>query len=371
MKNILREKALAMGFDDIGFAQAKSLEPYIREIDSRPPEMYSGLTSDTFNLRRGADIPRKHPWAKSIVVLIRNYHQCQFPHELIGRIGRAYQVDDRKEKKDKYRQLLSYFDFLKTKGIRFIFDPELPARMAAAQAGITNYGKNCFAYANKVLRGTSWIEIIPILVDIDVEPDETSLYYGCPDWCRNACMAACPTKAIYAPGKMNPRLCIAYNSYYGRSITPLKLREPMGTWIYGCDRCQQVCPRNAAYASQPLPLNTELEARAADFRLEMILKMTDDYYAEKIWPLCFYISRKFKAKWQMNAARAMGNLNDRQYVPLLITALRENESEIVRGMCAWALGKLGGQKAKEALEAQRTKENGLVRQEIETALNIA
>ncbi|MBW2407934.1 MAG: epoxyqueuosine reductase, partial [Deltaproteobacteria bacterium] len=47
----------------------------------------------------------------------------------------------------------------------------------------------------------------------------------------------------------NPLRCIAYNSYYYKGITPLELREPMGTWVYGCDRCQEVCPPNQPWFS--------------------------------------------------------------------------------------------------------------------------
>ena len=369
MKERLRNRALEIGFADAGFAAAMPLDLYIREFDSRPAGMYDGIVTADFSLRRGADITRKHPWARSLIVLIRNYHRYQFPQELIGRIGRIYQVDDRKEKKDEYRRIMAYLDFLNSEGIRHLSDPELPARMAAATAGVVNYGKNCFIYANRVMRGASWIVSIPLVVDAVLEPDEPSIVYGCPSWCRNACMAACPTRAIYGPGKMDPRRCIAYNTYYTSGITDPDLRETMGVWVYGCDRCQQVCPRNDPYANQMLPVDESLEARAGDFALDRLLAMTDDYYVEKIWPLCFYISKGNKAKWQMNAARAMGNTNDRGHVPALGDQLRGNPEEIVRGMCAWSLGRLGGEQAKGILEARRRKEDGLVRREIDTALS--
>jgi epoxyqueuosine reductase len=371
MKERLREKALEIGFADVGFAEAKPLELYIREIDSRPSQMYGDIFTETFNPRRGAGISEKHPWARSLLVLVRNYHAFQFPQELIGRIGRVYQVDERKEKKEEHRRTVAYFNFLKSEGVRYYADPELPARMSAATAGVVNYGKNCFAYANRVMRGSSWIVMIPLLLDAVLEPDPPSISFGCPSWCRNACMAACPTRAIYGPGKMDPRRCITYNTYYGSGITDPELREPMGVWVYGCDRCQQVCPRNEPYANQSFPVNASLEARVGDFRLERLLAMTDDYYVEKIWPLCFYISKENKAKWQMNAARAMGNLNDRSHIPALVEALRKNPDEAVRGMCAWSLGRLGGPQAKAALEAQRAKDGELFRREIEAALNVA
>ena len=198
--------------------------------------------------------------------------------------------------------------------------------------------------------------------------DEPTIESGCPEWCNNACLAACPTGALYAPFKMNPRLCIAFNSYYGDGLTPLKLREPMGTWVYGCDRCQEVCPRNQPWMNQSLPENPQLMERAPDFELTTLLTMNNDHYQEKVWPLTFYISRKKVSKWQMNAARALGNLGDRDKTPLLIDALNNNPDELVRGMSAWALGRLGGKHAKKALEGRRNIETGIVKDELERAL---
>ena len=260
--------------------------------------------------------------------------------------------------------------FLKTQGIRVWFDEELPARMAAARAGIVTYGKNCFAYARKSMRGASWLESIPLVLDAELEPDEPSIELGCPKWCKNACIAACPTGALYAPKKMNPLRCIAYNSYYNNGITPLELREPMGTWVYGCDRCQEVCPRNQPWLNQELPQNEPLIQRTQNFSLSTLLTMKDDHYVNKVWPLAFYISRKNAAKWQMNAARALGNQGDPANVALLVQSLNNSPHAIVRGMSAWSLGRLGGARAKAALEVQRSRENGPVGEEIKQALEV-
>jgi epoxyqueuosine reductase len=108
--------------------------------------------------------------------------------------------------------------------------------------------------------------------------------------------------------------------------------------------------------------------RAPDFALETLLTMDDHHYINRVWPLAFYISRKLAAKWQMNAARALGNRGDPATVALLIQSLNESPHEIVRGMSAWSLGRLGGKRARAGLEACRSKENGLVQNEIELAL---
>ena len=209
-----------------------------------------------------------------------------------------------------------------------------------------------------------------MIIDAEIDPDGPTIELGCPKWCKNACIAACPTGALYAPKKMNPLRCIAYNSYYGDGLTPLELREPMGTWIYGCDRCQDVCPRNQPWLNQDLPENPPLLKRAPDFALTRLLAMEEDHYVNRVWPLTFYISRKNVSKWQMNAARALGNLGDRDNVPALISAFRDSQHDIVRGMAAWALGRLGGLRAKDALETGRVMEDGSVKQEIELALEM-
>lgn len=370
LKERLRHKALELGFADAGFTGVEPFDNYVEEVESRPPEMYSWIIREDFNILRGATVTEKHPWAKSILVLIRNYHRLSFPPELIGRIGRLYQVDERKEKGEEYQRVRAYFDFLKAEGVQYYLDGEIPARMAAARAGVALYGKNCFAYARKSMRGASWLEAVPLVLDAEIEEDEPSVELGCPSWCKNACVAACPTKSLYAPKKMNPLLCIAYNSYYGSDITPLELRDPMGIWVYGCDRCQDVCPRNQPWLQQDLPENGPLMRRAEDFSLEALLNMPQEHYEEKVWPLTFYISRSNIAKWQMNAARAMGNLGDDANIPSLIRNLSENPHEMVRGMCAWALGKLKGSQARKALEFQLAREGGLVREECRLALEM-
>ena len=124
------------------------------------------------------------------------------------------------------------------------------------------------------------------------------------------------------------------------------------------------------YDLQVLPENEPLVRRAPDFALSKLLTMDDEHYVNKVWPLTFYISRKKAAKWQMNAARALGNQGDRDDVPLLIQSLNDSPHEIVRGMCAWSLGRLGGSQAKAALEACRSKEDDAVRTEIEQALEM-
>ena len=170
-----------------------------------------------------------------------------------------------------------------------------------------------------------------------------------------------------AYGAIDPRKCISFMTYFGREITPRELREPMGLYVYGCDRCQNVCPRNIPWMAEEKPTNPRVLAKAADFGLSGLLHMDKTYFEKKIWPHMFYVGADDIWRWKMNVARVMGNSLDPDYVDDLVRAFEENTDERVLGMIAWALGKLGGKRSKMALERFSSQAQGLVLDEIHAA----
>ncbi|HOT45521.1 MAG TPA: 4Fe-4S double cluster binding domain-containing protein [Spirochaetota bacterium] len=361
------DKALEIGFADAGFTTAEPFESH-REFLRERREEYGWAEKAGLALMDGTDPKTVLPGAQSIIVLLDCYCRESFPRFLEGNFGRCYLDDDRITKDGLALRIKSFRSYLRDNGIDSKVPFNLPHRVAAARAGMGTFGKNCLFYAGRAARQSSWVLPITVVVDRAFAPGKPTVRMGCPDWCRNACIAACPTRALKGNGTIDPRKCISYMTYFGKEITPRELREPMGMYVYGCDVCQNVCPRNRPWLSQELPANRRVEAKASNFDIRALLRMDRDYFTARVWPHMFYMSPDDIWKWKMNVARVMGNSLDESYVPDLERAFSENEDERVLGMIAWALGRIGGGPAMNALEAFHAKSEGMVREEIEAAL---
>jgi epoxyqueuosine reductase len=363
------EKALSLGFGDVGFTTAEPFDSH-RECLRDRQEEYGWAESAGLALMAGVDPKSVLPTAKSIIVLLDEYFREAFPASLESNFGRCYLDDDRITKDGLAVMIKAFRSFLRDNGIDSRVPFNLPHRVAAARAGMGTFGKNCLLYAGRRARQSSWILPITVVVDREFSPDDPTVKMGCPDWCRNACIAACPTRALKGNCAIDPRKCISYLTYFGKDITPRELREPMGMYVYGCDICQNVCPRNRPWLSQELPVNQRVAAKAKYFELSALLHMDRDYFMSKVWPHMFYMSHDDIWKWKMNVARVMGNSRDDRYIPELVRAFEENSDERVRGMIAWSLGRIGGSQAGKILEGFLKKENkGMIGEEISTALN--
>jgi len=367
-KSEVIDHARHLGFADIGFTSAEPFEFQEEILESRR-EGYGWALGGRLNLLKGIEPKQLYTDAKSIIALIGIYFEPAFPTEMETRFGRYYLYDDRVIKKGLFLQVGNFRRYLSDNGIHSELSFHLSDRLSAARAGLGTFGKNCLLYSNRVARQSSWITPVAIMVDHEFEPDDPTFTVGCPEWCKNACMIACPTGALKGPRHINPLKCISYLTYRDSGITDRALREPMGMRIYGCDHCQSVCPRNAPWLAMEKPASPKIVAMERDFELTKLLHMDKTYFEGRIRPHMFYMSYDDIWRWKMNVARAMGNSKDSRYIPDLTRAFGEIKDERTRGMIAWALGRLGGSKARAALEGFLSKSEGAGHEEVLLALD--
>jgi epoxyqueuosine reductase len=142
----------------------------------------------------------------------------------------------------------------------------------AERAGLGWIGKNgCLITTSH----GSWVTLSVMFIDRAVDRYDDPHPNLCGD-CEK-CLRACPTDAFPAPGVVDARRCLAYQTIENRGFVPLPLRPRLRGRVFGCDVCQEVCPWNRRdlpegdplFAPRPLGLMS-LEQIAAlseeDFR---------------------------------------------------------------------------------------------------------
>lgn len=222
-------------------------------------------------------------------------------------------------------------------------------RSHAQQAGLGFVGKNTMLIHPR--RGSAFF-LGEILTDLEFDvydmPGQATMCGTCV-----RCLKACPTDAFPQPHVLDARRCISYHTIENKGWIDRELRRSFGNWIFGCDICQDVCPfqRFAPEECEPLFLPVDTD-RAAPPLLDL-LALDETAFKRRFagTPL----ERVKRERLVRNACIAAGNWASRQAVPLLVGLLRD-ESALIRGHAAWALGRILGQDAGPLLQACLTLE---------------
>ncbi|EIP96393.1 uncharacterized Fe-S protein [Opitutaceae bacterium TAV1] len=360
-RELLRARLLALGFDDVRFARAGEIRG-----ERLRAWIAAGHHADMHWMERTADkriSPRLVlPDVATVIMLGINYWPGEsgagVPPARSGGVPAAAPVWAR------YSLYSDYHDTVKPgletagrvieelfgvgpRDYRYYVDagPVLE-RAWAARAGLGFQGKNAMLISRKF---GNWLFLAGILARIDIEPDppltraaavreEPGLLCG---KCTR-CLDACPTQAFTAPGVVDARRCISYQTIENRGIIPRDLRAGIGDRIYGCDICAEVCPWNRfAQASRSLLLTPRAELR--ELALIEILELTPEKFAAIFRKTA--IKRIKLAGFLRNACIVAGNTRARECGDALLRlATPGGESgppAVVRAHAVWALARLG------------------------------
>jgi epoxyqueuosine reductase len=184
--------------------------------------------------------------------------------------------------------------------------------------------------------------------------------------CRN-CLDACPTQAFVDAYVLDARRCISYLTIEQHGAIPRELRASIGTWVFGCDICQEVCPFNAGSSRTAGEIDPLLRPRSIEHALPDLVALA----AKGSNQLRQLVKRTAMRRAPRdvllrNVAVALGNTGDRRAIPALV-ALLGHRAALVRGHAAWALGELG---AGEILAAHKD-DDPFVADELSAALRTA
>ena len=348
VKEIVLRAAECAGFDLVGVApaaDAAELKHFPEWIAAgRAGEMkYMEARDDQGDLKR-ASLARVAPWARSVIVCAINYntshpYSTQVHDPSRGWISRyAWSLEDYheavlrrvKQVEAALHQAVPVDSEPRLATRSYVDTGPVVERVFAKYAGVGWIGKNTCLINQK--KG-SWLFLGVILASLELAPDMPA-----PDRCGTCtrCIEACPTDALIAPYKLDSNKCISYLTIEKRGSIPEDMRAGLGYHIFGCDICQDVCPWNRKAPASTAP---EFEPRPGLMNpaLAWLAEMSVEEFREAFRGSP--IRRTKRSGLRRNAAIAMGNSGNQEFLPLL-DELAADVDESVSESARWARARL-------------------------------
>jgi epoxyqueuosine reductase len=341
IREAIREEALAMGFDAVGFAEARLAEKARADLGEFLARGYHGdMGWLAATAARRGDPQTLWPEARTIVVLGLNYAGEEDPRAANDSERGAISV---------YARGRDYHDTLKRRlkalarwiaarwpGELKVFVDTAPVmeKPLAQKAGLGWQGK----HTNLVSREFgSWLFLGEIYLSLALAPDDAESDHcgGC-----RRCLDACPTNAFPAPYRLDARRCISYLTIEHKGPIPHELRPLIGNRIFGCDDCLAVCPWNKFARTTREPEFSPRAGLTAPF-LADLAALDDASFRARFAGTA--VKRIGRDRFLRNVLIAIGNAA--QPTDELAAAVRrglDDPSPLVRGAAVWAFGRIAG-----------------------------
>mgnify|MGYP000853938033 FL=1 len=201
----------------------------------------------------------------------------------------------------------------------------------ASQAGLGWRGKHTLLLSKE----GSWRFLGEIYCDLPLPPDPPI-----DDHCGtcNACLDACPTRAIIAPYKVDARRCISYLTIELAGAIPEEFRPLIGNRIYGCDDCQTCCPWNrfAQLGDAEFAPRHGLDSASL---IELFAWSEDEFNVRLAGNP---IRRIGHERWLRNIAVALGNAPPSDATRAALSSQLNHPSALVREHVSWSLARQAG-----------------------------
>jgi epoxyqueuosine reductase len=368
MKDKLRQVATEMGCAGFGVTTADEFPGVADTLRSRDEAGLSGRRRFTYkNPDLAADVRASFPWAQSLVVVSWSYLPeagSPGPQEAVtGRIARFATADHYVGLRALVSKLAAVLTAAGYRADVLVDDDRLVDRAAAVRAGVAWWGKSTMVLDP---RHGPWLLLGAVATDAEL-PNDRPMSRDC-GTC-DACIPACPTGAIIAPGVLDASRCLAHWLQTG-GVFPREFRIALGDRVYGCDDCLDACPPG-------LKRLNGVDSGVGRVDLLELLATDDEALLDRYDH--FYIPKRRPRVLRRNAIIALGNTMadgaptaTPAQLRLAILTLAEylrGSDEQLRLHSAWALGRIGGDNATAALaERQLVEPVPQVKEEIDLAL---
>ncbi len=334
----IRDRALKLGFDAIGFARAElGVEARAHLQDFLLAGRHGTMGWLEQRVEQRSDPRSLWPDARTVICVGINYGPKNNPLEIISQSEKgnisvyARNRDYHDVMKGMLKHLAQFVAARGAAGVKVFVDtaPVMEKPLATA-AGLGWQGK----HTNLVSRSFgSWLFLGEIYTTLDIPADPPGR-----DHCGTCsrCLRACPTDAFSAPYRLDATRCISYLTIEHRGPIPPEFRAAMGNRIYGCDDCLAVCPWNRfAQVSGHMKL-TAREDLAGPLLAELAAMDTTAFKARFSGSPIKRIGRE---RFVRNVAIAIGNSALRDLRPSA-HILANDRDPVVAEAGRWALEQL-------------------------------
>lgn len=241
---LIKQKALELGFSDIGFAMIEPLSTDEKRLQEWLNNGYqAGMAYMNNHFEKRVNPALLVDGAQSVISVIINYtpKSLQFDSTAPKLARYAYGTDYHFVIKDKLNELFQYIKdniYTSLEGRVFTDSAPILDRAWAAKAGLGWIGKNTNLIHKKL---GSYVLIGELISNLPLQPDQpiNEACGGC-----QRCIDACPTGALTAPYQLDANKCISYLTIEHREALPEALKAQFENWAFGCDICQEACPWN-------------------------------------------------------------------------------------------------------------------------------
>lgn len=239
----IKQKAIELGFEQCGIAQANFLEEEAPRLENWLKNNYNGQMAYMANhFDKRLDPRLLVDNAKSVISLTYNYFPEKIQRENSYKIAKyAYGKDYHYVVKDKLKLLLEFIqeNFGEVNGRCFVDSAPVLEHAWAQKAGIGWVGKNTLTLSKQ--KG-SFFFLAELILDLELNYDTPFATDHC-GTCTN-CIDSCPTEAILPNRQLDGSKCISYFTIELKDEIPTEMKGKFQDWIFGCDICQDVCPWN-------------------------------------------------------------------------------------------------------------------------------
>lgn len=243
-KQIIKQKALELGFFDVGFSKAEFLETEAPKLEKwLANNMHGKMAYMENHFDKRLDPRLLVDGAKTVVSLLFNYYSTRKQNDIAApKISKyAYGQDYHDVLKSKLHELINWIreHIGEVNGRAFVDSAPVLERAWAAKSGLGWIGKN----GNLINKGSgSFYFLSELIIDLELPADKKIATNHC-GTCT-ACIDACPTEAIISPSIIDGSKCISYYTIELKDALPNDAKGKLDNWMFGCDVCQDVCPWN-------------------------------------------------------------------------------------------------------------------------------